>query len=165
MPQPPSSPKLKGELAEVRFLLRATELGFRVAKPYGESAPYDFIVERHGVMKRVQVRSTSCEKPKHRADVIQTKRRRSARVKNRRGRWPRPRPRKVYRVNLMRALRRRYQPTDFDVLAIYVVPERTWYLMPAERAMPLMIDLPFGPNRLPSRFDQFREAWSVLHFA
>jgi hypothetical protein len=113
-------------------------------------------------MKRVQVRSTSCEKSKDPARILQTKRRRTARVKDRRGRWPRPRPRKVYRVNLMRARGRRYQPTDFDVLAIYITPERTWYLIPAEHAMPIMIDLPFGPNRLPSRFDQFREAWSVL---
>jgi hypothetical protein len=34
-------PKLRGEWAELRFMQRATERGFRVAKPWGETAPYD----------------------------------------------------------------------------------------------------------------------------
>ena len=34
-------PKLRGEWAELHFMQRATERGFRVAKPRGETAPYD----------------------------------------------------------------------------------------------------------------------------
>jgi hypothetical protein len=33
--------KLRGEWAELRFMQRATERGFRVIKPWGETAPYD----------------------------------------------------------------------------------------------------------------------------
>jgi hypothetical protein len=33
--------KLRGEWAELRFMQRATERGFRVTKPWGETAPYD----------------------------------------------------------------------------------------------------------------------------
>ncbi|HEY3971898.1 MAG TPA: hypothetical protein VGM18_02775 [Candidatus Sulfotelmatobacter sp.] len=31
--------KARGEWAELRFMTRATELGFRVTKPWGETAP------------------------------------------------------------------------------------------------------------------------------
>jgi hypothetical protein len=34
-------PKARGEWAELRFMTRATELGFIVAKPWGDSAPFD----------------------------------------------------------------------------------------------------------------------------
>ncbi len=34
--------KLQGEVVELRFLARAAELGLRISKPYGDSAPYDF---------------------------------------------------------------------------------------------------------------------------
>jgi hypothetical protein len=33
--------KARGEWAELRFMTRATELGFRVTKPWGDSSPYD----------------------------------------------------------------------------------------------------------------------------
>jgi len=52
-------PKLRGEWAELRFMERASEMGFRVSKPWGESARYDFIVEWQGNCVRVQVKSTT----------------------------------------------------------------------------------------------------------
>jgi len=36
--------KKRGELAELAFILKAASLGLAVAKPYGDSEPYDFIV-------------------------------------------------------------------------------------------------------------------------
>jgi hypothetical protein len=33
-------PKARGEWAELRFMTRAAELLFRVAKPWGDCAPY-----------------------------------------------------------------------------------------------------------------------------
>ncbi len=59
----PAHPKLRGEWAEIRFLARASELGLRVSKPYGDCLPYDFIVEHGGRMFRVQVKSTSYQNP------------------------------------------------------------------------------------------------------
>jgi len=50
--------KARGEWAELRFMTRATELGFRVTKPWGDNAPYDFAVESHGHFIRVQVKCT-----------------------------------------------------------------------------------------------------------
>jgi hypothetical protein len=53
-------PKLRGEWAEMRFMARAAEHGFSVAKPWGEMARYDFAVEHRGRFLRVQVKSTKC---------------------------------------------------------------------------------------------------------
>ncbi|MGI9104154.1 MAG: group I intron-associated PD-(D/E)XK endonuclease [Terriglobales bacterium] len=50
--------KAQGELVELRFLTRAAELGLRVSKPWGDSAPYDFLVESGGEVFKVQVKST-----------------------------------------------------------------------------------------------------------
>src|SRR3989442_15242737 len=40
--------KRKGELSEAAFLLKAAGLGFGVAKPWGDSERYDFILDSHG---------------------------------------------------------------------------------------------------------------------
>ena len=37
--------KRRGEVAEAAFLIKAATLGFSVAKPWGDSDPYDFIVQ------------------------------------------------------------------------------------------------------------------------
>lgn len=53
--------KRKGEVAEAAFLSKAAELGFDVAKPWGDSAAFDFIVHSGPRCWRVQVKSTgSC---------------------------------------------------------------------------------------------------------
>ena len=41
--------KRKGELSEAAFLLKAASLGFGVAKPWGDSERYDFILDSHGL--------------------------------------------------------------------------------------------------------------------
>ena len=44
------NPKRTGELSEAAFLSKATGLGFRVAKPWGDSERYDFIVNFWGAV-------------------------------------------------------------------------------------------------------------------
>ena len=46
--------KERGEWAELRFMTRATELGFRVNKPWGDSSPYDVATDHRGRFRRVQ---------------------------------------------------------------------------------------------------------------
>ena len=53
--------KERGEWAEMIFMLRATEHGFPVSKPWGESRSYDFVVGRPGHFVAVQVKSTTFE--------------------------------------------------------------------------------------------------------
>jgi hypothetical protein len=51
-------PKVRGEWVELRFMMRAIELGLHLNKPWGEVMPYDFVVEHEGRFVRVQVKST-----------------------------------------------------------------------------------------------------------
>ena len=51
-------PKARGEWAELRFMTRATELGFIVAKPQGDSAPFDLALAYADHFVRVQVKCT-----------------------------------------------------------------------------------------------------------
>jgi hypothetical protein len=51
-------PKLRGEWVELKFMLRAIELGLHLNKPWGEVVPYDFAIESQGQFARVQVKST-----------------------------------------------------------------------------------------------------------
>src|SRR2546426_12834975 len=51
--------KRRGEAAEAAFLAKASGLGFGVAKPWGDSERYDFLLgSGHGDFWRVQVKST-----------------------------------------------------------------------------------------------------------
>jgi hypothetical protein len=52
--------KWAGEQAEAAFLNKATSLGLNVAKPWGDSERYDFIVDAGRRLLRVQVKSTRC---------------------------------------------------------------------------------------------------------
>jgi PD-(D/E)XK endonuclease len=49
--------KQRGEMAEAAFLAKAAALGFRVAKPWGESSRYDLVVDNGKRLIRVQVKS------------------------------------------------------------------------------------------------------------
>jgi hypothetical protein len=128
-------PKRRGELAELRFLLRAAEAGFTVSKPYGDSARFDFIVGDR-FPARVQVRSTSFYST-NRAFVCRLTR----------GNPP-----------------VRYKVTDFDFLAVYIVPHQLWYIIPTmelnprHRNVTLYAHVPHSRGRM----EHFREAWHLL---
>jgi PD-(D/E)XK endonuclease len=53
----PELAKRKGEFSELLFILKAISLGFPVSKPFGDSEPYDFIVESSGRLTCIQVKS------------------------------------------------------------------------------------------------------------
>jgi len=54
--------KRQGELAELAFMSKAASLGFGVAKPYGDSERFDFILSWDRRLWRVQVKSTRTAK-------------------------------------------------------------------------------------------------------
>ncbi len=124
--------KRRGELAELIFLTRAASLGFVVAKPYGDSAPYDFIVADGPRLSRVQVRSVA------------------------------KRDRGAFHVSSGSGSARKYAYTrvHIDVLAVYLVPLETWYLIPIEAFSPAKT-IWLRPGRR-TRFERFREAWHLL---
>ena len=48
-------PKRRGEIAELAFMQKVVSLGFAVAKPWGDSERYDYILDDGGRFLRVQV--------------------------------------------------------------------------------------------------------------
>ena len=97
-----SNKKLRGEWAEMCFMVRAAEHGLPVAKPWGEMKGYDLVAGRPGHFVAVQVKSTTCELGAG------------------------------YACTLRGGQGRRYPRGSFDFLAGYVVHEDCWYIIPEE---------------------------------
>ena len=57
-----SNSKQRGEWAELLFMARAAEQGLAIARPWGDSSPYDVAIERNGTFLRIQVKSTRCQR-------------------------------------------------------------------------------------------------------
>ena len=92
--------KQRGELAEMRFMLKAAGLGFGVAKPWGESERYDFVLDSGKRFLRIQVKSTY---------VARTQ---------------------SYAVNAKGSQNKAYTTEQIDFLVAYIVVEDAWYVIP-----------------------------------
>ncbi len=129
--------KRQGELAELAFLYKASAMGFGVAKPYGDSRRYDFILDSGDRLWRVQVKSRS----------------------NPRGH--------AYSFGGNSATKRSapYTVDEIDVLVAYVVPENAWYVIPVEvlvRGRTLIL-YPGGKCRKGGGFyEKYREEWDFM---
>jgi PD-(D/E)XK endonuclease len=62
--------KRDGEAAEAAFLNKATSFGFEVAKPWGDTSRFDFIVHSGSRCWRVQVKSTRAMQHQHYAVTL-----------------------------------------------------------------------------------------------
>jgi hypothetical protein len=131
--------KERGEWAELRFMAKAAEHGFKFAKLWGDSAPYDMVLDLGGRFVRVQVKSTMCE----------------ASLGNRHVRPG------SYAVFLRHQSTPRYRRTDFDYLAVYVIPKDIWYVMPSEAVVP-KIGIRVCPGNRANLYECYREAWYLL---
>jgi PD-(D/E)XK nuclease superfamily protein len=126
--------KRKGEIGESAFLNKAVSLGFGVAKPWGDSDQYDFILDSGTRLWRVQVKSAYRYSKKG-----------------------------YYRIHTTGELELPYTPEQVDVLVAYISPVRVWYVIPvADIVRAACID--FRPNGRykRSRFEKYREAWCWL---
>ena len=54
----------KGCFAEYKFATRAMENGFNVSMPLLDSSPYDCILERDGIMFKIQIKYVSADRQK-----------------------------------------------------------------------------------------------------
>ena len=61
--------KVTGERSEAAFLNRASDQGFGVAKPWGDSRRYDFILDNGRRLHRIQIKCTESI----RADAYETR--------------------------------------------------------------------------------------------
>jgi PD-(D/E)XK endonuclease len=133
--------KRMGEVAELAFMHKAATLGFGVAKPYGDSHPYDLLLQHGRRLLRIQVKSVFAGQAKNR--------------------WG-------YAVNVSQHRNMRcafYSEDDIDFLAAYVAVHDAWYVIPVQsvstrKAITLF---PAGKKKKTAGlFEQFREAWHLL---
>jgi hypothetical protein len=128
--------KVTGERSEANFLYKAANRNFGIAKPWGDSRKYDFILDSGSLLNRMQIKCTECI----RAGAYET--------------------RATYTVGKGRAV---YTKKDIDFIAAHVVPLDIWYIIPVEvcTRQPM---LRFYPHRKAKnmRLEKYREAWHLL---
>jgi len=125
-----------GDLGEVAFLHKATELGLMVAQPYGTMHAFDFIVQGGQNIYRVQVKAAA---------------------HLRKG---------LYAVNVCRSQGGKLRPylaSEIDFIAVYIISERTWYIVPVREVVDRRM-LMFRPKGFDGRdlYGHYREAWRLL---
>lgn len=101
--------KRMGELAELAFMYRAASEDIGVARPYGDSHPYDFLVQHGRRLARVQVKSCFTT-PSH----------------NGHSGFPIMVRHKISKGGIA------YSEEDIDFIAAYVAPRQAWYVIPIE---------------------------------
>ena len=126
--------KRRGEVAEAAFLHKAASLGFSVAKPWGDSDRYDFIVETGGRFWRVQVKTASHV------------------------------GRGAYSIHACGSVHTRvYTAAEIDFLVAYIVSQQLWYVLPVQlftRIAHVKLH-PFREKPV-SRYEKYREAWDYI---
>jgi len=126
--------KRRGEMAEAAFLHKVSMLGFGVSRPWGDSEPYDLIVDSGSSLWRVQVKSAS------RA--------------NKYGGY-------MFCAHGSRR-KKSYSLKEIDVLVAYIVPEDLWYVLPVRlfrKAKSLRL---YPKSGSPSKYNLYREEWQLL---
>lgn len=133
--------KQRGEWVEFKFMAEAAARGFRVARPLGESARYDAVVEGDAGFQCVQVKSTDAVRDSGYCCGIAN----SGRAPN--------------------GTRRTYSADEVDFLAAYVIPEDAWYIIPATAVGKRLWLLLYPHRATPNRhlFEQYRDGWHLLH--
>jgi hypothetical protein len=132
--------KERGEWVEAQFIAEALRRGYTVLKPWGDSQPFDVALNFGNRVVRVQVKSTSYR--------VST----------------------GYRCEFHPNIEgRQYTLKQLDFFAGYVIPQKTWYLIPApvlfnanrEPTSPMLC--PMQPVKKNSySYECYREAWRLL---
>jgi hypothetical protein len=126
--------KRRGEIGEAAFLAKVSLLGFGVAKTWGDSDRYDFVVDGGAGLWRVQVKSA------HRAGEDGG-----------------------YNFRAHGHTVVPYRADEIDALVAYVLPEDAWYVFPVSFfSVRVSMNLFPASRRKRSRFEKYREAWWIL---
>ncbi len=132
------NPKKRGHWAELRFMAKAVELGFQLARPLGDTAQYDVILDLKGHFVSVQVKSTFFQASNLKPGNFVAS---------------------LFHIN---GPHHRYEPTDFDYLAVYCIPKDIWYIIPSEVAARKHA-IRVCPGDELNQWEPYREAWYLLH--
>ncbi|MGI9101685.1 MAG: group I intron-associated PD-(D/E)XK endonuclease [Terriglobales bacterium] len=148
----PSDQKERGEWVELLFMAEAARMGLKVARPHGDSARFDVIVESDGKLHRVQVKSTA---QKHRAYysctcswIAYERGTSSGNPKLDRHSW------KLHK--------NRYTTAQADFIAAYVIPDDVWYIIPVTDLTTATLCLPARDYPGANRYRRYAEAWHLL---
>ena len=119
-------------------MLKAVSLGFGVAKPWGDSERYDFILDSGTRLWRVQVKSSSALQHGQ------------------------------YCVNAQRHANGNsiaYRTGEIDFLIAQIVPEDCWYVIPLKAILPRK-SLRIYPEKDPRKgpYGKYREAWHLIRW-
>jgi hypothetical protein len=137
-PAPRKNTKVTGESCEAAFLYFASGplYNFGIAKPWGDSRRYDFILDNGRRLYRIQVKCTESL----RAGAYEV--------------------RAAYSLGKGRAV---YTKDDIDFIAVLIIPLNLWYIIPVEVCTPRPM-LRFYPHRTAKkmRLEKYREAWHLL---
>ena len=129
--------KRRGSQYEAAFVTQALKRGLDILEPYGDYMPYDLMVQNgDGRILRVQVKGTGNQ------------------IKNKPG----------YKVIAAsgNATKTPINPDEVDVLAAYVEPEDTWYVIPVVK-LKGNISVYLNPNtKRNGRYEVWKEAWNVF---
>lgn len=126
-------PKHRGELAELAFMRKAANLGFAVAKPWGDSDRYDVVVRSGRTFWRVQIKSVLDKSPS----------------------------RGHYRVQTRDSRKNTYSAKDIDFLVAYIFAADTWYILPAH-IVENKKSVCLSPGSKRARAEQYRENWDLM---
>ena len=129
------STKRRGELAELAFLHKATALGFRLSKPYGDSDRYDFITDAGNRLYRVQIKCTTQFLNGH------------------------------YHLNTHRRIQGKAVPYTLDEIDFFgalVIPENSWFLIPLSHVLGITSLLLPQRKARHHPYQCYREAWPLL---
>ena len=128
--------KQQGEWAELLFMARAAEQGLAIARPWGDSSPYDVAI-------------VSQAKPGQRPDFlrIQVK---STRCKHHKG----------YKCHVD-SNGVAYRANQLDFIAAYVITVAVWFIIPIQ-ATHGQLELLLTPHHRTSKYGEYEEAWHLL---
>ena len=127
------SAKDLGDYAELRFTLSAFENGFSILRPFADSRPYDYVLEKGGRFIKVQVKS--CNVPISAA-----------------GR---------FHIGVSRGHKTKkiYTKSDTDIIAVYLRTINTFYIIPIDKITAKNIRLyPFKDHH----FNIYKENWAII---
>ena len=133
--------KERGEWVELQFMAAAAQRRFTVSKPWGDTRPYDVGIEYKQNFLRVQVKSTT------------------------------QRCGAGYRCQFTPNYRKKrdYSLQQIDLFAAYVIPEASWYLIPAvlllgkrRRSIAVLCPIVTPAKKASYCYEPYREAWNLL---
>lgn len=126
-------PKHRGELAELAFMRKAANLGFAIAKPWGDSDRYDVVVRFEKTFWRVQIKSVLDRSPS----------------------------KQHFRILARNTGGKTYSRDDIDFLVAYIFAEDLWYVFPVH-SIEQKKSVCVSPGSKKSRLEQYRENWDLM---